>query len=377
LHKLANLFFILLISFCVSETVKGDTITEYETLLSTDSKYYIEQVFAVYDKPSFIANIVEIYAPQEVQIIKSTEDGWGLIKTYSGDYWICLNLNRRYISWVFAAYDEPNFKANIKTKYLPQEVKIVELKEDGWGLINTYAGEYWVYLKQNMRYINKTTSLFNQKDEKIESGAIAPQTVKIVEDDEEWLLIETSAGKKWLNVNEVRISVLLDVPSYNQQTLGYFTGCEIVSLGMMINFQKEVDTATLVSKMPLSNDPNIGFVGNPKSKNGFTIFPTALKELTEEYMGNAKDMTGCEISDLKEHINDGHPIVVWVNGLGFNVHAICLTGYTREGFYYNDPWTGMKSSFISYEKFYSIWDKPIENRKSKVAYPTRLSLSYE
>ncbi|MDR2648159.1 MAG: C39 family peptidase [Clostridiales bacterium] len=106
--------------------------------------------------------------------------------------------------------------------------------------------------------------------------------------------------------------------------------------------------------MPRSSDPDLGFSGNPASGGGFTIFPSAMMGLVNDYVGNPIDMTGSSIDDLKLKLSSDCPIVVWVAGLGFNVHAICLTGYDENGVYYNDPWTGVKNEFITYGKFLSI-----------------------
>lgn len=174
----------------------------------------------------------------------------------------------------------------------------------------------------------------------------------------------------------LRDSVQLDVPIFNQQTLGYMSGCEIVSLGMLINYVTPVEITTLVAEMPRSADPTKGFRGEPTMSDGFTILPTALMGLTEKYLGQAKDMTGCSEQDLKEQLNTDHPIVIWVNGLGFNVHAICLTGYNQDGFFYNDPWTGAKDVFISEAEFSAIWNNPIFDEHLNISYPVHLALSY-
>ena len=171
-------------------------------------------------------------------------------------------------------------------------------------------------------------------------------------------------------------SIQLDVPLLNQQTLGYMSGCEIVSLGMLINYETKVDIETLVSQMPRSTDPTKGFRGDVKSRRGFTVLPMALTELTAEYLGAGKDMTGCTVQDLKRQLGSNRPIVIWVNGLGFNVHAICLTGYDQDGFFYNDPWPGNKDVFITYNDFYKIWNNPIYDKQLGISYPVRLALSY-
>jgi len=282
-----------------------------------------------------------------------------------------------YISWPFTTYESPSFTANASGRYDPQIVHLIESNEEGWGLILTDKGPCWTYLNEIVIYIEKETPIFNEIGDQKPICSISPQTVKVINQNENWLLIETWLGKKWLNTNYVRESVLLDVPAFNQRELGYLSGCEIVSLGMMINYTVNVDINTLVSEMPRSHDPNIGFRGDPTSlEGGFTIFPPALMELTDKYLSQAMDMTGCSMDDLKNQLNSECPIVVWVNGLGFNVHAVCLTGYNGEGFFYNDPWYGSKNTFISNDKFYAIWNNPIYDELNFIPYPVRQALSY-
>ena len=281
-----------------------------------------------------------------------------------------------YVPWIFSTHEQPDFRASKTNSFTPQIVTILETTENGWALINTYNGEQWFYMNDNLRYIETHTGLFENKYDENPVGALSPQVVKIIEEDDNWLLIETWIGPKWVELSYIRPYVLLDVPAFNQRLLGYPTGCEIVSLGMMINYCIDIDIETMVSQMPLSDNPEEGFVGNPKSTAGFTIFPPALTSLLEPHLGSSYDMSGCSVKELKNQLNLGIPIVVWINGLGFNVHAVCLTGYDENGFYYNDPWTGVKNAFITYDDFYSIWDKPIFNKTSNTYYPSRKALSY-
>jgi len=309
-----------------------------------------------------------------------------------------------YIPWPFSIYETPDFTAAVMGQDDPQSVLPLEIQDDGWALIDTDIGPGWVYLAGDRIYINRETPLYNSKDTVEPVTTLSPQTVNVIERDDNWLLIETWNGSKWLNLDEVseadgtaadtsenvsenssavsgpsiQSDVLLDVPAYNQRELGYDSGCEIVSVAMMINYEREADIDQLVSEMPYSYDPRLGYRGNPRFlSSGFTILPSALLDLTSQYLGQAIDMTGCSMDDLKRQLNSGCPIVAWVNGLGFNVHAVCLTGYDDNGFYYNDPWCGSKNAFITYESFYQIWNCPITDENNpELSYPVRLALSY-
>ena len=283
---------------------------------------------------------------------------------------------RHNIPWLFTTHDEPSFTANILGHYKPQAITLIETNEDGWGLFEAGGKNHWVYIESHRIYINRPTPIFDNKGDSRSVGVVSPQAVRVIERDENWLLISTWMGEKWLNIDAIRSEVLLDIQPLNQRALGYPTGCEMIALAMMIHYESEADLTTLMSKMPRSRDPRLGFRGDPTTSNGFTILPPALLELTTEYMGNAIDMTGSSMDDLKVQLNLNRPIVVWINGKGFNVHAMCLTGYNETGFYYNDPWPGSKNTFITYERFYSMWNRPIVDQILGITYPTRMALSY-
>ncbi|MCL2461215.1 MAG: C39 family peptidase [Defluviitaleaceae bacterium] len=280
----------------------------------------------------------------------------------------------KYIPWEFTVYESPDFKAARVCEFTPQTVTVVNDPGGGWLLIQTYAGNYWMYGDKDLYYIDKSVDLYDDIDGE-PVGSLSPQVVEIIGRNGDWLRITTWMGQEWINQRLRRGSVLLDVPSYNQQTLGYYAGCEIVSFAMMVNYTVSVPVDELVAEMPRSYDPNLGFVGDVRSAaNGFSIFPQALLGLAGEYLGTGYDMSGCEMDDLKDQLSEGAPVVVWISGWGFVVHALCLTGYDGKGFYYNDPWTGQKDVFVTYDNFYSVWNKPTRNAGN--IYSPRMALSY-
>lgn len=282
---------------------------------------------------------------------------------------------QHYIGWIFATYSEPDFYSKKTGFYSPQTIEFSETNGDGWGRVEINDIPHWVYFEKNLRLIDRYTPVYNNKGDAEPADIIQPQIIEIIEQDGNWVQIITWLGPKWLEFNSKSPHVLLDVPSYNQITLGYPTGCEIISLCMMINYVTYANPDTLVAQIPRAYDPNLGFRGNPASEEGFTVFPSALLEVTNEYLSSAYDMTGCEIEDLKDKLCSGAPVVVWYSGFGFNVHAICLTGYDEKGFYYNDPWTGKKDKFISYSSFFNIWNTPIYDGNKNIEYPARKALS--
>jgi len=320
---------------------------------------------------------IKIIIPKVVNVVKEAETVEktieNIIETEAVVNASAKKLTGAYlIDWKFTTYNEPSFTAQIGETFNPQTVSIIETNGD-WALINTYKGAQWVCLNKNMKYINKICDIYDDKNGEIIIGTLNPREVEIIAQDGDWLCVVTDFGNKWINPALPRKNVTLDVPSYNQQELGYPTGCEIISVGMMLNYENEVDVHALVEEMPRSSNPFLGFWGDPKSKSGFSVFPTALTGLVEKYAGSSDNMSGGTVDDLKNKLNKNIPVVVWVKGLGFNVHALCLSGYNETGFFYNDPWTGQKNAYLTYDNFYAMWNKVIY-----AGYPNtaKMALSY-
>jgi len=285
--------------------------------------------------------------------------------------------NQQYIAWSFFTYEAPDFASAKLGSYPPCIVQVVERRGDGWALIKTDVDVNWVYLEKNLYYIDRWVSLYIDIEDDNAFEDLAPRIVEIIEQNDTWYRIETEFGERWVDPNSVRQIVRLDVPSYNQTELGYPLGCELVSLAMMMNYTTEVDIDDLYNDLPRADNPYEGFRGDPAtSTSGWTIFPPALADMMIKYIGRSYDMSGLEMEDLVKQLNTNTPILVWIKGLGWPVHALCLTGYDNSGFFYNDPWTGEKDTYIAYDDFYEIWNEPIVDRVLNLTYTPRKALSY-
>ncbi len=136
------------------------------------------------------------------------------------------------------------------------------------------------------------------------------------------------------------------------------TGCEITAVTMMLQYKGcKVTKNSLALEMPRSSNPNKGFVGNPYTSYGWTIYPAGLMKLVKRHAHSAVNLTGVSVSRLKKQINKKHPVTLWVTGVdGFNTHALTMTGYSPTRIYYNDPWTNRKTS-MTISSFKSHWKR--------------------
>ncbi|MEH6906010.1 C39 family peptidase, partial [Neobacillus drentensis] len=151
--------------------------------------------------------------------------------------------------------------------------------------------------------------------------------------------------------------IKLNVPLISQRP-ELPTGCEITAVTMMLQYKGvRVDKVTLANKMPKhSHNPNLGYVGNPYTKRGWTIYPSALMGLVKSYAGSAKNLTGTSNRNIEKQLVNNKSIVVWVSRMhGFSVHALVLTGFDQNYYYYNDCWTGEKNAKISKKEFNRLW----------------------
>jgi len=117
---------------------------------------------------------------------------------------------QRSIDWSFFTYESPDFRSEITGRFNPQVVTILETSENGWALINTYRGPSWVNLNGNLRFIPNATALYEDIGDESFTYSITPQVVRVLDEQENWLLIYTWLGPKWINLNFVPPTEHLD-----------------------------------------------------------------------------------------------------------------------------------------------------------------------
>jgi uncharacterized protein YvpB len=137
--------------------------------------------------------------------------------------------------------------------------------------------------------------------------------------------------------------VRLDVPLIMQNP-ELPTGCEATATAMMLRYAGAPLTKfDVVEKMPYSDEPSQGFVGDPYSSDGFTIYPSALMSLVRTELSSAVDLSGATLAELKGYLQAGKPVCCWIaDDLGY-VHCVVLTGYEGDTVYLNDSLEGFTS----------------------------------
>ena len=108
-------------------------------------------------------------------------------------------IGQRIIPWRFAVYDEPNLRTPVRGTFAPQTVDIVQQQDDGWALIRTWRGNFWVYVRDNLRFLNQSVTLFEQIGGR-PIGTMQSQLVRILNQDGNWAQISTWLGPRWINL---------------------------------------------------------------------------------------------------------------------------------------------------------------------------------
>ncbi|HHP9239474.1 TPA: C39 family peptidase [Listeria monocytogenes] len=251
----------------------------------------------------------------------------------------------------FCTLISPGF-ANAASKETAYSKTMITTANLNIRLTDTTKGKVigWYKNKTKIRVLAKTANKWYRVSYKGKKGYVSGRYVKIVNAPPVKQKTPAPATPKIVNLNVPLLKQLPELP----------TGCEITSVTMMLQFAgKKVNKVNLAKEMKKhSNNPNYGFVGNPFSRKGWTIYPPALTSTVTKYVGSSKNLTGTSLNGLKNQLNKKRPVVAWVSNFhGFTVHAIVLTGYDRNNFYYNDCWTGKKNVKISQSYFNTCWSK--------------------
>ncbi|WP_240514403.1 C40 family peptidase, partial [Bacillus cereus] len=153
---------------------------------------YVNKSFYSYAEPSFNSakqNSGVQYGPQDVRIIEKRDNGWWKIGTWEGDSWINVNGESRILADLYA-YEEPSFssqKANSGQKYGRQTFIIIDGTTDGWLKIQTWEGDKWINPKtqQETEYVGKDVFSYDEpsfNSQKANSGhPYGPQNWNVIE----------------------------------------------------------------------------------------------------------------------------------------------------------------------------------------------------
>jgi peptidoglycan/xylan/chitin deacetylase (PgdA/CDA1 family) len=104
-----------------------------------------------------------------------------------------------HVPWDFYTYASPDFTSEQKNFFFSQRINIVHMRQDGWALVCTYNGNWWMYARSNRRYIDRRFALY-EDDRATVVARIDPQVVDILGQNGNWYRISTWIGSKWIHL---------------------------------------------------------------------------------------------------------------------------------------------------------------------------------
>ena len=228
--------------------------------------------------------------------------------------------------------------------------------------------------------------LYSSNNSKIATATRAGGIVKGISVGRTTVTCTLNNGKKAIcDVYVVpKAKKISNVPLIGQSKLP--TGCETCSATMLLNFYGyKISETTFADKYLVKKpfgysngsytgpDPNCAFVGTPYSSNSYGAYAPIMAKCMNKYLSDksykAVEISGKSLEYLSgKYVAQGQPIMVWatinmspsfktttwrVNYTDENAkyklgsyytwtageHCLLLTGYDKDYYYFNDPWT--------------------------------------
>lgn len=201
------------------------------------------------------------------------------------------------------------------------------------------------------------------------------------------LVIDLEDSKKKNNELEARLAYLNNLKeieknstilinkkiTYNQFP-NYPTGCESVALYILLKYNdidvqvedivknlKKGDLPYKVENNIYGGNPEIEFIGNPKTKYSYGVYNKPIAEVAAKFKGNVVSKIGLEFNDMLGIVKQGKAVLVWatinmskpfistswiykptmekINWIS-GEHAMVVIGYNQKQVIVSDPYTG-------------------------------------
>ena len=107
----------------------------------------------------------------------------------------------RHISWAFYVYAEPDFMSERLDNLPPQTVNVLE-QRGNWILIPIEIGSAWIYAASDRLYTGRPMFIYDEIGGSVVC-TISPQVVRILQRRDDWAQIDTWLGYGWLNFSFV------------------------------------------------------------------------------------------------------------------------------------------------------------------------------
>lgn len=92
-----------------------------------------------------------------------------------------------------------------------------------------------------------------------------------------------------------------------------------------------IDETEFISKLPYSDDPEMGFVGEIDGEmgqlppDGYGVYPPPIASILRDYGLNAQSVKNMTYEDLQREIANDRPVIVWIVNLPFEIDQSIYT----------------------------------------------------
>ena len=159
---------------------------------------------------------------------------------------------------------------------------------------------------------------YKENDEGLTLSSQDLERIKNQNNEIENQIIQLENKKK-----EEQKKLYTNYPTFNQFPT-YPTGCESVALYLLLRYY-EVNVSveeivSLLKKGPLpyenngqilGGNPEIEFIGDPKTKYSYGVYNQPIAEVANQYKSGVISKTGLDFSTVLSLVSQKHPVMVW------------------------------------------------------------------
>lgn len=243
-------------------------------------------------------------------------------------------------------------------------------------------------LRKEKNEKEKAVNQIRQEVETLENTIIAlDNSINELEANKSNLTSEITKLKQeynalYIKMQNTALYQIENFPTFDQRK-EYPNGCESIALYLLLKYHgvkvtpDEIITKLRKGDSPYINngikygaDPEIEFVGDPKSKSGYGVFENPIIDVANQFKSEIKKATGKSLDEVLEIVKSGKPVQVWASSYGrtptkcntwtstsdnskktitwyCHFHSLVLIGATSSKVIVSDPLTG---TYVKYDK---------------------------
>lgn len=261
------------------------------------------------------------------------------------------------------------------------------------------AFSYWQDYRNGRTVLEENRTLLTQKEEIEEKTTNVKQEVERLEEnivflDYQITELEETKGKVnkeietlekqyntlYVKMQNTPLFQIANFPTFDQRK-DYPNGCESIALYLLLKYHgvnvtpekivnalKKGDPVHVENGIKYGGDPEIEFIGNPKSKSGYGVFENPIIDVANQFKPGIVKATGKTLDEVLEIVKSGKPVQVWASSYGrtpnkcntwthkesgktitwyCNFHSLVLIGATSSKVIVSDSLTG---TIVNYDK---------------------------